>query len=30
MTNAADQLPDVHEATVLPEWIDYNGHVKLS
>ena len=27
---SAIQFPVVHEATVLPEWIDYNGHMNLA
>jgi acyl-CoA thioester hydrolase len=28
--SAADHLPDIHEASVLPEWIDYNGHMNVA
>lgn len=24
------QFPVIHEATILPEWIDYNGHLNLA
>jgi acyl-CoA thioester hydrolase len=30
MIDTAEQLPDVHHATVLPEWIDYNGHMNVA
>mgnify|MGYP003988329581 FL=1 len=26
----AESLPDIHQATVLPEWIDYNGHMNVA
>jgi acyl-CoA thioester hydrolase len=26
----AKSLPDIHKATVLPEWIDYNGHMNVA
>ena len=30
MITSPDQLPDTHEASVLPEWIDYNGHMNVA